>query len=512
MRGALALALTLPLAACSIWLDLDDSRLDASSDPWTDTDTDAPLDHLEDTDMVTDVPEEPCPEVPECDADNQCLDEDPCTDEYCDTECGRCEYPDMDDDNDDYPAEEVGGTDCGGTDCDDHNENIYPGAPGVCNDGLDNDCNGVPDDPVAVQADLDVGDTETYEDSSTSMVWTGSEYGMAWTHSPTSGGGDIWFSVVTMGGSVRVRGQRVTDNGSDHDFRPSLVWTGSEYGLLWAYHAGSTWNLMFIRIPGSGTVDRSSAITLPFEAEGVYRASLAWGDGRYALVWGGQGTSDVDIHFATLDGDGVVDIDAMVAVSALSTTDWPALAWSGSEYGLVYQDTRDHSTGVVEIYFSRLSPTGIDATGGGYRLTESGDQNLEPSIVWTGSEYGVTFLSYSTGPSNVRFTRVSADGSSFSAPPTMVDSAGLGALTYPQIAWNASEYGIVAQSSFPSTAFIRFEAAGTQIGVPIAVGTNDCAAPPSVAWSPGSMQYGVMWLSSDARAYFNRLQLCDNLD
>lgn len=509
MRGALALVLTLPLAACSIWLDLNETKLDGSSDTWTDTDV--PLDHLEDTDMVTDAPEEdPCPEVPECDAHSQCLDEDDCTAEYCDIDCGRCEYPPVDSDNDDFPAEEVGTTHCGGPDCDDGDEDIYPGAPGVCSDGIDNDCSGVADDPVAVQSDLDVGDPESYQDPSTSMVWTGSEYGIAWNSCPTSGGGDIYFAVVTMGGSARVTHARVTDNGSDHDFGPSLVWTGSEYGLLWAYHVDSTWELRFITIPGSGTVDRYSAITLAFPAQGVASPSLAWGGSRYGLVWGAPGTPDQEIYFATLNGDKSVDLDYTEVTNALGTTDRPSIAWSGSEYGIVYQDTRDHAGDVVEVYFSRASPTGVDGTGGGYRVTEFGQKDLEPDIVWTGSEFGVTWHHEESGASDVRFLRLSPDGS-WRSSWTLVDAAGMGALASPDIAWSGSQYGIAAQG-YPVSAFIRLDADGMQIGGPTVVGTHECAAPPSVAWTPSPEQYGIMWLGPEPNAYFNRLQLCDNLE
>jgi hypothetical protein len=75
----------------------------------------------------------------ECSEDRDCNDGMDCTIDTC--VAGSCESAAPDEDMDGYPLE-----DClGGTDCDDDEPGIHPGAVDVC-DGRDNDCAGSPDD------------------------------------------------------------------------------------------------------------------------------------------------------------------------------------------------------------------------------------------------------------------------------------------------------------------------------------------------------------------------------
>jgi hypothetical protein len=102
------------------------------------------------TDTVTDVADEDTapadtvqPEV-ECALDADCDDDDVCTDDSCNLDFGLCEWSPVDGDGDGFPAMEVGGTDCGGSDCDDWSNVIYPDAPTLC-ESMDRNCSGAPD-------------------------------------------------------------------------------------------------------------------------------------------------------------------------------------------------------------------------------------------------------------------------------------------------------------------------------------------------------------------------------
>lgn len=72
-------------------------------------------------------------------------DSDPCTDTVCSSEESMCLNTPHDGDSDTYAAHVVPGASCGGTDCDDENADIHPGATETCN-GHDDDCNGTTDD------------------------------------------------------------------------------------------------------------------------------------------------------------------------------------------------------------------------------------------------------------------------------------------------------------------------------------------------------------------------------
>jgi hypothetical protein len=81
---------------------------------------------------------EPCTSPLDCD------DADPCTTDECDLETGDCVHHPTDQDDDGFIASVVEGVECGGNDCDDGDDTIYPEADPQC-DGLDHDCNDLVD-------------------------------------------------------------------------------------------------------------------------------------------------------------------------------------------------------------------------------------------------------------------------------------------------------------------------------------------------------------------------------
>jgi hypothetical protein len=97
--------------------------------PSSGTDTESPTGTTHDTDTVTDgVPgPEDCSNGADDDGDGDA----DCADDDCD----------CDSDDDGYDGQSLGGDDC-----DDADPNVHPNASEVCNDGVDDDCNGVADD------------------------------------------------------------------------------------------------------------------------------------------------------------------------------------------------------------------------------------------------------------------------------------------------------------------------------------------------------------------------------
>ncbi|MFH1436120.1 MAG: DUF1566 domain-containing protein [Pseudomonadota bacterium] len=83
----------------------------------------------------------------ECFSNADCDDENPCTVDICNPARGACTHAAIDADGDGHYAGSVDGFECAdGTDCDDGNEGVHPGADPDCTGLVDMDCDGL-DDP-----------------------------------------------------------------------------------------------------------------------------------------------------------------------------------------------------------------------------------------------------------------------------------------------------------------------------------------------------------------------------
>jgi len=138
-RLALTAAILLLSACGCLWFDEPPIPLDGESDEredrtdwldgrWDDLDSPDRQDEPGADDPVSDIP---------CTSSEACIDDDPCTEEYCDPLYRVCVFPLRDADGDGY-----GDSACGGPDCDDGDEDVSPEAEESCTDGIDNDCDG----------------------------------------------------------------------------------------------------------------------------------------------------------------------------------------------------------------------------------------------------------------------------------------------------------------------------------------------------------------------------------
>lgn len=132
-----------------------------------------PIDCNDSIHCTLDTCVEPTGECSNVYTDDVCDDGDACTIDVCDTSADSCTNTLIDNDGDSFPPES-----CGGPDCDDDDNTIYPWATEVCTDGIDSNCNGLPDvsDPVCCSGSGDTCDCPV--DMTTGGVLTGTTVGM----------------------------------------------------------------------------------------------------------------------------------------------------------------------------------------------------------------------------------------------------------------------------------------------------------------------------------------------
>lgn len=248
--------------------------------------------------------------------------------------------------------------------------------------------------------------------------------------------------------------------------------------------------------------------------------AVAWNGSEYLVVWEDtRNTAErqTDIYGRRVSAAGVaLESDFRITgAGALGSEDSPAVAWSGTEYLVAWEDTRNTAERKTDIYGRRVSAAG-DPEGTDFRIsgTNALDQEYQPAVVWGGTEYLVIWedsRDTATRGTDVRGRRVSAagepEGKDFRISGTSADADD----KVPQVAWSGTEYLVVwedwrmdpgRQTDIYGR---RVSAAGAPIGANFRIcgpGASGWDWVPGVAWDDGRGHYLVVW--QDERDYGNR--------
>jgi hypothetical protein len=241
--------------------------------------------------------------------------------------------------------------------------------------------------------------TNAGDSRSPSIEWTGRGWGVSW-HDNREGNNEIYFAALSDVGALLSSNIRVTDDWGNSQ-HPSLVWTGSEFGIFFHddRHGGNEIFLQRVSELGGmlGSAVRVTDVTGDSSA-----ASAVWTGSEFAVAWQDNAEGNFEINLARLSALG-----AMITASLRMTNDpaestTPSFVWTGSELAFAWSDSRIGDD--YEIFLQRVSADGFP-TGGEIRITEEVGESANPSLVWTGSEYGVSWNDDRDGDPQIYFAR-----------------------------------------------------------------------------------------------------------
>ncbi len=383
------------------WSACDCGPVDSSTDAIADT-------------AVDDAQEEDGTEAePDCTRDEECDDGDPCTDDGC-SAYGRCVHTGIDADRDGYFAATIEGSECGGTDCDDGRADVHPGATEAsCTDGVDQDCEGP---NVRMDAGAGILPIAGLAGDAARMAWTGSEFlvGSADGHlARLSDTGALLGSPIDLG-----------------FFAAGMAWTGTQLGVA-GWMEDPVEGVVFARIDPTGALVGSvlaltSGASPAVEGPGT---DLVWTGSEFLAVgfeW--DGSAHVQGMYR-LDADGNLLGEHCWDVPSPEIAGVKAL-WTGAEAAVFWSDLR---AGPESIMLARITPEGGKPLED-QRLTTLELANLLSDVIWTGSEFGMSWRIV-TGPEELpRFGRKDRYGA----------AVGLELSAGGQLAWTESELIILA--------------------------------------------------------------------
>ena len=343
------------------------------------------------TGLHVDPPPPPCATDADCDDGVFCNGAETCREEHCisgaplvclgSTDCvtNACDetaracvrtYATPDADHDGYRAplagHRPGSPGSCGDDCDDHAATVHPGAMEVCN-GVDDDCNGIIDDGA--------------------------------TLTPT-------------GDAVRVSEDAVAPSGPG-----GVQWTGDHYGISYWGYAESQSHVYFRTIDRSGAPSstQQQLSTTPNDAFG---ASLVWNGSVLGAVWQDRrdpmGGYEIYFNRLTPTGERLGPDERISFAPGFSVN--PAIAWTGSEFLIVWQDERDAlSSGNYAIYGQRLDANGRLILAN-QRLTRLAGTSEGPSIAVNDTGVALAFMNERNGRRAISFGTMGLDLTARLAP------------------------------------------------------------------------------------------------
>ncbi len=525
-----------------------------------------------------------------CIEDADCDDGDPCTTDSCDVDYGTCLHEAGDADGDGYPVAEVGGTACGGTDCDDTDGDVHPDAPVNCAIGADDDCDTLPDadedgdghyttscaggdDCDDAAADVFSGSTAVDCSDMVDHDCNGHEDsdndGDSYVRAGDCGGNDCddadplvhWGAIedTCNGKDDDCDGELSNNEDVDRDGYPNATCAaaGAQIDCVDSdrdIHPGATESCDavdqdcdgdLLDAPGADddadghldggcggtdcddvlagvhpgalevcdTVDQDcdgdllDAPGADDDADGFLDESCGGTDCNDAvdLVFPGAPPpcAGVDTNCNGIPEIGLMQSDSPISVAVGDAID-VSVAWTGSEIGASWHDTRD---GDSEIYFARITTAGT-RMGLDVRVTSATGHSLSPSMVWTGSEYGLSWYDTRDGNYEVYFTRLAPEGTKV-GPDVRVTSDG-GESLKPDLAWSGSEYGVSWHDNRDGNRevyFARLSPTGLEAGSDTRI-TNDDAPSYDTALAWSGTEYAVTWYDHrtvDAEIYFCRI-------
>lgn len=282
------------------------------------------------------------------------------------------------------------------------------------------------------------------ESSLPSMIWTGAQYALAW-RDDRDGANRIWFTRLNPFGTKQIDDTPLTAYDEAAPFAasfPSLVWAGSEFGLAWqgTPATGPTGSEIFLtRFDPFGTVrghcedatspasssgdlcvldadclgiDESCVIGTNVSAGADVSAapSLSWNGTEYGISWYDRRTGNYEIFFSKASAGGATGSCSTSASAAASTYDVCFVGAGTCPDAQLCSANADNPL-IACTLDSDCCAGGDCVTGTGtcvqapqtcaaerVQLSNATGRSLSPATTWNGNEFAVVWFDVKDSP------------------------------------------------------------------------------------------------------------------
>jgi hypothetical protein len=236
----------------------------------------------------------------------------------------------------------------------------------------------------------------------------GGHLAVTWMDGEGAAGG-AQVALVDPHSLATIQQQRIDPSAADG--WPWLAGDEHGLGLVWCDGDGTNYDVQFESLdPAHLTPSHRLSLRGKARNGGLLPRMISTGFG-FLAAWEDLRNRDYNQIFAASVGyDGTLSqIGGLMEEPDTGDANWPNLVWAGNAAAVVYYQWRDSRP---QIYLTLISAAGTRFPGAAdLRVSNGGSGSSKfPSVAWTGSEFGVMYVDTRDGAPALWFQRVSCDG------------------------------------------------------------------------------------------------------
>jgi hypothetical protein len=319
---------------------------------------------------------------------------------------------------------------------------------------------------------------------SPAVVSNGTDFLVVWEVegpiSPPSSYTDIYGSRVSGDGTVVDPDGILMSTAANSQSKLVAASNGTQFLVVW-FDSRTPKGIYATRVSGDGTVLDPAGIAISTGADDS--TSLAvWSNGTDFLVaWRASGIKGARVSAAgnVLDPAGIA-----ISGTAAGNPKAPAVTWNGTDFLVVWEDSRlDQNYLVSDIFGARVSPAGAVLDPAGIPISTAANNQTAPALAWNGTNFLVVWQDSRSGSNDIYGARVNGAGGVVDPAGVAISIAANGQIEPAVASWN-DHFLVVWQDRRSGT---NYDIYGTEVsasgtlaqpaGAPISTAAGDQESP-----------------------------------
>jgi len=264
------------------------------------------------------------------------------------------------------------------------------------------------------------------------LAFDGTNFLVVWQESDSGSSDDIYGARVTPAGVVLDTSGIAISTAANSQSDPALAFDGTSFLVVWTDgRSGSYCDIYGARVTPAGVVLEPSGVAISTAADYQWYPALAFDGTNFLVVWQDSRSGWDVLYGARVTPAGVVLDPSGIAITyAMTYKRYPAaLAFDGANFLVVWQDSRSGSS--YDIYGARVTPAGVVLDLAGIAISTAASDQCYPALAFDGTNFLVVWADKRGGSYDIYGARVTPGGVALDSGPVVMQE---GNQSYPALA------------------------------------------------------------------------------